>query len=132
MSLSLQPVADQAQQFNNRALSEELTRLRQSGAFTLAPTTPLEGELWYDTISDSLKVWSGTAWVNVSNSTDRVAVTGDVMEGDLEFPLNGFIMNSATKRWRVTISDVGALSASEIVSTGTGSPVGLLLTITKP
>jgi hypothetical protein len=50
-------------------LNENFVKLLQNFAATIPPTTPLQGELWYD-ISDSsnqvLRVYSGTSWTPVT------------------------------------------------------------------
>jgi len=47
-------------------LDENFVRLLQNFANSTAPTKPLQGELWYDTGSGFLKVYTGTAWKLVS------------------------------------------------------------------
>lgn len=46
---------------------------------------------------------------------DYLQVAGDSMEDDLRFPDEGIVMNSATKRWRVTMDTSGAFVSTEIV-----------------
>ena len=58
-----------------------------------------------------------------------VRIAGDVMTGDLEFPVTGFIMNDGTNRWRVTIDTDGAL-VTTLIPVTTGTPIGLLLSLT--
>ena len=47
-------------------LDENFVRLLQNFANSTAPTKPLPGELWYDTGSGFLKVYTGTVWKLVS------------------------------------------------------------------
>ena len=47
-------------------LDENFVRLLQNFANNTAPTKPLTGELWYDTGTGFLKVYTGTAWKLVS------------------------------------------------------------------
>jgi cytoskeletal protein CcmA (bactofilin family) len=47
-------------------LDENFVRLLQNFANSTAPTKPLPGELWYDTGSGFLKVYTGTVWKLIS------------------------------------------------------------------
>ena len=47
-------------------LDENFVRLLQNFANSTAPTKPLPGELWYDTGSGFLKIYTGTVWKLVS------------------------------------------------------------------
>lgn len=64
----------------------------------------------------------------IHNHRDKLSLSGGTMTGTLEFPTSGFIMNSGTKRFYITIDGSGALIATEIGSIGT--PIGLLLSLT--
>lgn len=46
-----------------------------------------------------------------------------------EFATTGFVMNSDSKRWQVTINDSGELVITDVTSAA-GKPIGLLLTLT--
>jgi hypothetical protein len=43
-------------------LNENLVKLLENSASTSAPSAPLEGELWFDTSVDQLKVYDGTSF----------------------------------------------------------------------
>ena len=47
------------------AFNENLIKLLENSSSASAPTAPIEGELWWDKTNDRLKVYTGTAWVNV-------------------------------------------------------------------
>jgi hypothetical protein len=59
------------------------------------------------------------------HGTGGFPADGGVLTGDLEFPLSGYIMNSDTKRWRITMNDEGAFVSTDI-STNAGKMMGLL------
>ena len=53
--------------------NENLVKLLENSSSSTAPSAPIEGELWWDKTNDRLKVYTGTAWVNVgveSSSTE--------------------------------------------------------------
>jgi hypothetical protein len=43
-------------------LNENLVKLLENSASTAAPSAPLEGELWFDTSTNQLKVYDGTSF----------------------------------------------------------------------
>jgi len=47
------------------AFNENLVKLLENSSSATAPSAPIEGELWWDKTNDRLKVYTGTAWVNV-------------------------------------------------------------------
>lgn len=54
-----------------RTLSEEGDNIRRTGARRPGDTAPngaVIGDLWYDTVVSTLKVWNGSAWVPVGGS----------------------------------------------------------------
>lgn len=82
---------------------------------TTAPTSPAEGDLWYDTANDALKAYTGTAWefVGYQNLTDLedVNVTNIASGDHLTWNGSAFVNSNFE-------SDVeGLLSAT---NTGTG------------
>ncbi len=48
------------------AFNENLIKLLENSSSATAPSAPIEGELWWDKTNDRLKVYTGTAFVNVS------------------------------------------------------------------
>ena len=47
------------------AFNEDLIKLLENSSSATAPSSPIEGELWWDKTNDRLKVYTGVAWVNV-------------------------------------------------------------------
>ena len=64
-------------------LGENFIKLLENNANSTAPSSPLSGQLWYDTGNTLLKVYSGTQWKNLgaataSSSTPTGGVAGDM------------------------------------------------------
>lgn len=70
------------------ALSANFVHLLENFASSTAPSTPIQGQLWYDTTSTTsvhpeLKVWNGTAWTTTSNIVQSAAAPSSQLFGDL-------------------------------------------------
>ena len=62
--------------------NENLIKLLENFSSVTAPTTPITGQLWYDSSESRLKVYSGTLW----KSTDTVSVSSTqppMVSGDI-------------------------------------------------
>ena len=49
-------------------INENLIKLLENSASGTAPSAPLAGELWWDTTNSKLKVYSGSAFVEIATS----------------------------------------------------------------
>lgn len=83
-------------------------------------------------MSLTLNPVTGKLDIKGAGGSSSFPASGGTFTGDVEFPSTGFVMNSETKRWRITMDDTGAFVSSEIIGANSGSPVGLLLTLTYP
>lgn len=96
------------------ALNENLVALMQHFANTSPPPSPVQGQIWYDSVHSSLKVWDGYKWLIVTPPFDGNAGTATI------------VISS-------TIEVVAALSMGHIVSVTshqTLSPADLPDTVT--
>lgn len=64
-------------------LNENLVKLMENFASSTAPTSPLAGQLWWDTSSGLLKVYNGTSMKVISGSTASATQPSGVTTGDL-------------------------------------------------
>jgi len=65
--------------------AEDLLHLLENFANSTAPDNPVQGQLWYDTSSNTLKVWDSTTW-NTAGSLKKSGSAPDVsssLQGDL-------------------------------------------------
>lgn len=64
-------------------LNENFVHLLENAASDIAPTSPLTGQLWWDKLSTSLKVWTGEEFKIISSSTSQDTPPTNPIVGDL-------------------------------------------------
>jgi hypothetical protein len=64
-------------------LNEDLVKLLENSASTAAPTAPLKGELWFDTASNQVKVYDGSAFKPTGGAKTQASAPASASEGDL-------------------------------------------------
>lgn len=67
------------------AVAENFVHLLENAANTSAPTSPLTGQMWYNTTTNTMQVWSGTSW----NIVGFPAPTSDGLLLDSTFGVTG-------------------------------------------
>lgn len=60
------------------ALNENFIAILQHFANTSPPPAPIQGQIWFDTVSSSLKVWDGYRWLLVTPPFDGNAGTATI------------------------------------------------------
>jgi hypothetical protein len=64
-------------------LNENFVRLLENFANTSAPTSPVAGQIWWDITNSLLKVYTGSAFKNISSSTASASAPITSVVGDL-------------------------------------------------
>jgi len=65
-------------------INDDIIRLLQNGANTTAPGAPLQGQLWYDQTTNTMKMYSGSAFKIISGATSSAtAPSVSNVAGDL-------------------------------------------------
>jgi|TARA_A100001011_G_scaffold1859_1_gene2234 hypothetical protein len=64
-------------------LNENLVKLLENAASTSAPTSPLRGELWFDTNTAQLKVYDGSAFKPTGAAKSQASAPTSASAGDL-------------------------------------------------
>ena len=65
-------------------INDDIIRLLQNGANTTAPGAPLQGQLWYDQTTGTMKVYTGSTFKVISGATaSSTAPTVSNVAGDL-------------------------------------------------
>jgi hypothetical protein len=67
------------------ALNENFVKLLENFSNSTAPTTPLVGQLWWDSGNKVLKAWQGTAWKPIAVSQTSSTTPTNSQSGDLWF-----------------------------------------------
>ena len=64
-------------------LNEDLVKLLENSASTSAPTSPLKGEVWFDTTVNQLKVYDGTSFKPTGGAKSQSSAPTGPSAGDL-------------------------------------------------
>lgn len=64
-------------------LDENFIHLLENGANSVAPGAPLTGQLWWDTSSGTMKVYTGTTFKTISSATASASAPTNNVTGDL-------------------------------------------------
>jgi len=79
-------------------LNENFVRLLENFANSAQPTSPIAGQLWWDTTNNLLKVYTGTSFKNIGTSTASASPPGSPVIGDLWWDT----VNQQLKAWNGT------------------------------
>ena len=101
-------IANQSHAAFRSDLNNALSAIKSSNSGTTAPSTPVAGELWYDTTASLFKVYNGSAFEEIKS--------GDIVAADLT--------NNSVTTSKILDS---AVTASKLSVTGNGSS-GQMLT----
>ena len=64
-------------------INDDIIRLLENGSNTTAPGAPLQGQLWYDQTTGTLKVYNGTTFKVISGATASSTAPTSNVAGDL-------------------------------------------------
>lgn len=82
----------------------------------IAPGSPVVGQIYYDTVDNKIKVWTGSAWTNVGSSQEEIE---DYIDGLLQSG-NGISLTYDDAGNALTIENTGVLSL-----TGTANEIDI-------
>jgi len=69
-------------------LNENFVKMLENFANTTAPANKIRGQLWYDTLSNQIKVWNGSKFKPVGSSTNSASQPANANTGDMWFDTN--------------------------------------------
>jgi hypothetical protein len=64
-------------------LNENFIYLLENFSNTIQPSTPLQGQLWWNSLSKTLQVWTGIAWKGISSTAAQATAPLNPNVGDL-------------------------------------------------
>jgi hypothetical protein len=69
-------------------LNENYIKLLENFAYSASPLSPVTGQLWYDTANKLLKMYNGSIWKALSNTTSSVTQPNNPNIGDFWWDVN--------------------------------------------
>ena len=69
-------------------LNENFVKMLENFANTTAPAKKIKGQLWYDTLTNQIKVWNGNKFKPVGSSTNASSAPTNANLGDTWFDTN--------------------------------------------
>lgn len=64
-------------------IAEDLVALLVNFSYNVSPSSPNQGQLWFDSGNNLLKVYTGTIWKNVGSCTSQATAPSTTVPGDL-------------------------------------------------
>ena len=61
----------------------DLVALLVNFAYSVSPSNPQTGQIWYDTGNSIAKVWTGSNWKNIGSCTSQASAPSSTVAGDL-------------------------------------------------
>jgi hypothetical protein len=64
-------------------LDDNFVHLLENSSNSTAPSTPLVGQLWWNSTNKIMSVWNGTVWKTISSATSSASAPTSNVQGDL-------------------------------------------------
>ena len=84
-------------------LDENFIHLLENGSNTTAPSSPLTGQLWWDSGSNLLKVYNGTTFKTISAATAASSAPTSNVTGDLWYDTTNSLLKVYTGTTWLTV-----------------------------
>jgi hypothetical protein len=97
-------------------MTNNLVRLIENSSYSISPSYPLSGQLWWDSGNNYLKVYTGTAWKIVSSCTAQASAPSTTVAGDLWW--------DTTNQQLYVYNGTSPYDAAGWILVGPGYPVG--------
>jgi len=114
-------------------LNENFVKILENFANTTAPAKKIKGQLWYDTLTNQIKVWNGSTFKPVGSSTVGTTRPTSVNAGDMWFDTgNGQLYVYSGTGWQLigptTVSGTGV---TQVIPDSVRDNVGVFKSILK-
>ena len=114
-------------------LNENFVKMLENFANTTAPAHKIKGQLWYDTLTNQIKVWNGNKFKPVGSSTNATAAPTNANLGDTWFDTNNlqlYVYNGTT--WTlIGPTSVAGSGNTSVVSDSIRDNVGVYKSVLK-
>lgn len=114
-------------------LNENFVKLLENFAYTKAPSKKVKGQLWYDTTTNQIKVWNGSAFKPVGSSTVSITRPTGVNAGDMWFDSgNNQLYVYSGKVWQlIGPTTVSGSGVTQVVPDSVRDSVGVYKSILR-
>ena len=114
-------------------LNENFIKILENFANTTAPAKKIKGQLWYDALTNQIKVWNGSTFKPVGSSTVGTTRPTNINAGDMWFDTgNGQLYVYSGTAWQLigptTVSGTGV---TQVVPDSVRDSVGVFKSILK-
>jgi len=114
-------------------LNENFVKMLENFANTTAPAKKIKGQLWYDTLTNQIKVWNGSKFKPVGSSTNASSAPTNANLGDTWFDTNNlqlYVYNGTT--WTlIGPTSVAGSGNTSVVSDSIRDNVGVYKAVLK-
>ena len=114
-------------------LNENFVKILENFANTAAPAKKIKGQLWYDTLTNQIKVWNGNKFKPVGSSTNSSSAPANSNLGDTWFDTNNLqlYVNNGTDWTLIGPTTVAGSGNTAVVSDSIRDNVGVFKSVLK-
>jgi hypothetical protein len=114
-------------------LNENFVKILENFANTTAPAKKIKGQLWYDTLTNQIKVWNGNKFKPVGSSTNSSSAPANSNLGDTWFDTNNLqlYVNNGTDWTLIGPTTVAGSGNTAVVSDSIRDNVGVFKSVLK-
>ena len=114
-------------------LNENFVKILENFANTTAPAKKIRGQLWYDTLTNQIKVWNGNKFKPVGSSTNANSAPTNANLGDTWFDTNNLqlYVNNGTDWTLIGPTTVAGSGNTAVVSDSIRDNVGVFKSVLK-
>jgi len=114
-------------------LNENFIKVLENFANTTAPAKKIKGQLWYDTLTNQIKVWNGSTFKPVGSSTVAATRPTNVNAGDMWFDTgNGQLYVYSGTSWQlIGPTTVSGSGVTQVIPDSIRDSVGVYKSLLK-
>ena len=114
-------------------LNENFVKMLENFANTTAPAKKIRGQLWYDTVTNQIKVWNGSKFKPVGSSTNASSAPTNANLGDTWFDTNNLqlYVYNGTAWTLIGPTTVAGSGNTSVVSDSIRDNVGVFKSVLK-